>query len=133
MAEPMNPAAPYKNPEILAREKAIKTRLSALNNKNITAAKTLAAKKLKPYEGKKKAHTSTAFYDTQLVRGAKEGFAESDYGAEKGAAIPYQIGTYKNTVRKTYTPPTSKPTTKTKEVAISDRLKNLDASKVKGG
>jgi hypothetical protein len=44
-------------------------------------------------------------YKSSYVRGADEGFVDSDFGEKKGAAIPYQIGT-KNASTRTATRPT---------------------------
>lgn len=85
--------------EIREKERAIARRLEISNAKNLKNAK----------KGKN--------YTTQYIKGAREGFSRSDYGAgEAGAAIPYQVGTktQKKTSRPTR-PPISvepgKPTT----------------------
>lgn len=133
MAAPMTAASPTRSSAILAKENAIKAKLNKYNVANKKSATAQATKKLKPWLKGKKAHTSTAFYNTQSIKGADKGFTKSDYGVGAGAAIPYQIGTDRQVAKVTHNPnPKPKPTTKTRVVAIDNRLKNLDKTKVKG-
>lgn len=80
--------------ERLRREDAIKRRLDRENQKARLGAKTKGTN-ISPGKSKFK----PTKYKEQYIKGEKEGFTKSDYGAEKGAAIPYQIGT----TTKTYT------------------------------
>ena len=127
MAEVMTPASPYRSPEILAKEKAIKDRLATWNTSNQKSAQTKANKQVadwkkklsgKPNSGwastplKDAPRTFTQNYNTQAIKGADQGFTPSDYGVGAGAAIPYQIGTTSNTASAKYTPPKAKAITK---------------------
>jgi hypothetical protein len=98
MAAPMTPASPFKSNAILAKESAIQKRLDQINNASKDKATSQLAKDI---EARRKAHKSgtvTRKFDTQYIKGANEGFSQTDFGALQGAAIPYQIGTKTNTV-----------------------------------
>jgi len=88
----MTPSGPFRNPQIIEKENAIKRRLEATNRANML--KAMAPKSI----GKGKKPTVTASYKAQEILGKDKGFTPSDYGANKGAAIPYQIGTVTKTV-----------------------------------
>jgi hypothetical protein len=135
MAAPMTPAEPTRDAAIKAKENAIKSRLSRLNTTNKLAAQKVVNKQRSTYAKNKPAKGKTFMkqYNTQAIKGAKEGFTPSDYGVGAGAAIPYQIGESKATASATYTPEKrpGRPSTTTRRVAIENRL--LDKAKVKGG
>lgn len=104
MAAPMTPASPLRDQEVQQRENAIKKRLDAANQKNKikatgeVASDMAAWKKKHPKGGG--GHISSKNYTTQSLLGAKQGYSQSDYGVDQGAAIPYKIGTTDHKVTK---------------------------------
>lgn len=109
MAAPATPAGPYRNPEIAAREKAIKDRLAKLNGASKTKATSTVAAQLAAMKKKKQYGNISQKYDVQSILGANKGFAQSDYGVDQGAAIPYQIGTKQEAISASNLKPTPKP------------------------
>lgn len=98
MAAPMTPAAPTRSQEIIAKENAIKKRLAKSNEDAKVAAGKNMNKKLAILKKRKQTGVVSSSYNTQSILGANKGFAKSDYGVGAGAAIPYQIGTEKQSV-----------------------------------
>lgn len=141
MAAPMNAASPTRSNAILAKENAIKAKLATWNTSNKKSSQTKLNKTVANYAKKKppKPRMFNQQYSTQVIKGADKGFAKSDYGVGDGAAIPYQIGNQQATVSAKYVPPKAKPKPKPKlpvkprSVAIGNRLRDLDKTKVKGG
>lgn len=79
--------------QIATRRNAILRKMGSWNTKNKGSAQVKANKTKKPVN-----------YHQQALKGKAEGYTESDFGAGKGAAIPYAI---KNT------PSVAKPANKT--------------------
>lgn len=97
MAAPMTPASPTRDQQIVAKENAIKKRITWNNTKNRLRATADANKEFTKKKGKAPVVKT---YDTQKLLGEKEGYTKSDYGIGQGAAIPYQIKSGKDTVVK---------------------------------
>lgn len=62
------------------RKQAVERKMNDFNTKNKKSATVKANTTKKPVN-----------YSQQSLKGRAEGFTESDFGAGKGAAIPYQI------------------------------------------
>lgn len=90
MAAPMGGASPLNTKKIKDREDAIRRRLKLddlkanLGNDKTNFPKGKTAIKPGGITPKHKIQ--------HYIKGAREGFSKSDYGALAGAAIPYQIG-----------------------------------------
>lgn len=129
MAGVATPASPFRSPEIIAKENAIKARLQRANNDNKASAQKSVNAQLAAYKkgkNKNKPITFTKTYNTQAIKGADQGFTPSDYGVGAGAAIPYQIGDSKATAAAQYTPKPAPPTKRrTDTTAITKRLANI--------
>lgn len=116
MAAPMKPAEPTRDQQITAKENAIKKRLQKRNTTNQIKAKGQVAAELSKMRKGHRRGDVVRKYQTQAIRGSKEGYAKSDFGVGAGAAVPYQIGTYTNleagsTKPKPKLPPSKRNTT----------------------
>jgi LysM repeat protein len=102
MAAPMTPASPMIDQDALNKQTAIQRALDKTNLGNQSTAR----QKIDPKKG------GSATYSEQYIKGPSEGFTQSDYGTDNGAAIPYQIGTKNGTltVAAPKPPPVPKPT-----------------------